>query len=249
MKQRHRLRVLLGILAALLCASIAFAERPQMIIIIDDIGNQRQLGERAIALPGNLTFAVLPGLPWSRYLADLAHAQSREVMLHLPMANHGQLPLGPMGLTEEMNPVQWRQTVQLALKDVYHAKGVNNHMGSKLTEQPQAMSVLMSELNAAELFFIDSVTSAQSVAYQTALEQQVPALRRHVFLDHEPTLSFIQAQFSQALAMANYTQTVVVIGHPYPATLTFLEWMLPLLEQSEVKLVTPSEALAQHALQ
>jgi polysaccharide deacetylase 2 family uncharacterized protein YibQ len=220
-----------------------------MIIIIDDIGNQRQLGERAIALPGNLTYAILPGLPWSRYLADLAQAKSREVMLHLPMANHGQLPLGPMGLTEHMNEAQWRDTLRQALDQVGHARGVNNHMGSLLTEQTEAMLVLMSELNAAELYFIDSLTSPQSIAYQTALNWQVPALKRHVFLDHEPTLSFIQAQFSQALAMTESLQTVVVIGHPYPATLTFLEWMLPLLEDSEVKLITPSEALAQHALQ
>lgn len=239
------------LLGAWLCFGLvvaAVAERPQMIIIIDDIGNQRQLGERAIDLPGNLTFAVLPGLPWSRYLADRAHAASREVMLHLPMANHGQLPLGPMGLTQDMDEAQWRETLQLALADVAHAQGVNNHMGSLLTEQVHAMSVLMSELSAAELYFIDSLTSARSIAYQTAQEAQVPALRRHVFLDHEPTLSFIQAQFDQALAMTEHLQTLVVIGHPYPATLTFLEWMLPLLEDSEVTLVTPSQALSNHAL-
>lgn len=246
---RDSLRRFLGVCGLFLCTSLALAERPQLVIIIDDIGNQRQLGERAIALPGNLTFAILPGLPWSRYLADLAHAESREVMLHLPMANHGQLPLGPMGLSEEMNEEQWRFTLQQALKDVHHARGVNNHMGSLLTEKPRAMSALMSELNAADLYFIDSLTSAQSLAYQAAVDRQVPVLRRHVFLDHEPTLSFVQAQFSQALAMAKQMQTVVVIGHPYPATLTFLEWVLPLLENSEVRLLTPSEALAQHAFQ
>lgn len=237
----------LAVWLALFGVGLTAAEQPQMIIIIDDIGNQRQLGERALALPGHLTFAVLPGLPWSRYLADLARAESREVMLHLPMANHGQLPLGPMGLTEDMDAHQWRDTLQQALANVQHAQGVNNHMGSLLTEDPAAMSVVMSELQGAGLYFIDSLTSPRSIAYQTAQEWQVPALRRHVFLDHEPTLSFVQSQFSKALAMTEQLGTVVVIGHPYPATLTFLEWMLPLLAESEVRLVTPSEVL--YALQ
>jgi len=244
----HFLRLCLLAGLALMCSAFAIADRPQMVIIIDDIGNQKQLGERAIALPGNITFAVLPGLPWSRYLADLAAANSREVMLHLPMANHGRLPLGPMGLTEDMGAAQWRQILHQALDNVAHAQGINNHMGSLLTEQDEAMSVLMAELSAEQLYFVDSLTSSRSVAYQTALEWHVPAMRRHVFLDHEPTLSFIQAQFSQALAMTQHLRTVVVIGHPYPATLTFLEWVLPLLADSDIQLLTPSEVLAQHAL-
>lgn len=239
--------LLLGFCLYWLSASWVWADRPQLILIIDDIGNQRQLGERAIALPGNLTFAVLPGLPWSRYLAELAHNHSREVMLHLPMANHGRLPLGPMGLTEDMDAMQWRDTLQQALAHVEFAQGVNNHMGSLLTENGEAMAVVMSELRAADLYFIDSLTSPRSLAYQTAQAWQVPALRRHVFLDHEPTLEFVQSQFAQALAMTEQLGTVVVIGHPYPATLTFLEWVLPLLAESEVELVTPSEAL--HAFQ
>lgn len=216
---------------------------PQMVIIIDDLGNNRRLGEAAINLPGNLTFSVLPGLAWSTHLADMAHAHDREVMLHMPMDNHGRLPLGPMGLKVDMEVDQWRATLEEALDDVPHAAGLNNHMGSLLTEQEEPMTVVMEELARRNLYFIDSLTSPRSVAYDTARTQGVPALRRQVFLDHEQSDAFISGQFKQALEIMEHHGWVIMIGHPYPETIDFLEWLLPLLDETGVKVVTPSELI------
>ncbi|MEX1058043.1 MAG: divergent polysaccharide deacetylase family protein [Natronospirillum sp.] len=215
----------------------------QMSIVIDDIGNNRRQGLAAINLPGNLTFAILPGLSHSRELAELAHSRGRTVMIHMPMDNHGQLPLGPMGLKAGMTPDELRQTVLAALADVPHATGLNNHMGSLLTEQTVAMNTLMPILADHNLFFLDSLTSPRSLAYRTAQAHGVPALRRQVFLDHERNDKFISGQFAQALAIMEKTGSVILIGHPYPETIAFLDWVIPLLDEAGVVLVTPEQLL------
>lgn len=241
-----------GLPAALLCLltvwllpapSVQADPAPRMVIVIDDLGNNRRLGEAAINLPGNLTFSVLPGLTWSTHLAELAHANGREVMLHMPMDNHGRLPLGPMGLKVDMADSEWRATLEKALDDVPHAAGLNNHMGSLLTERGEPMTVVMEALAERDLYFMDSLTSPRSVAYDTARAQGVPALRRQVFLDHEPTDAFISGQFSQALAIMERHGWVIMIGHPYPETIEFLEWLLPLLDETGVEVVTPTELI------
>lgn len=215
----------------------------RMSIIIDDVGNNRRLGEAAIDLPGNVTISVLPGLAHSRSLAERAHQQGRHVMLHMPMDNHGRFPLGPMGLKMTMSADQWQAVLESALDDVPHAAGMNNHMGSQLTEQEDAMAVVMAELARRDLYFVDSLTSPLSIAYDTALEHGVPALKRQVFLDHEPTDEFISGQFSQALAIMERYGHVVVIGHPYPETIDFLNWVLPLLDDAGIEVITPSELI------
>lgn len=241
-------RLCAGLLGAVLLAlapwgSAESGPGPRMSIIIDDLGNNRRLGEAAINLPGNLTFSVLPGLAYSTQLAEMAHAQGREVMLHMPMDNHSRLPLGPMGMTVGMNEAEWRAVLRAALDDVPYASGLNNHTGSLLTEQEEPMAVVMQELHARGLYFIDSLTSPRSIAYDQARAAGVPALRRHIFLDHEQTDVFITGQFERALAIMERQGWVIMIGHPYPETIDFLSWVLPLLEEAGVELVTPSELI------
>lgn len=215
----------------------------RMVIIIDDVGNNYALGKAAVDLPGNVTYAVLPGLAYSERLARLAHERGKEVMLHMPMANHGRLPLGPMGLERGMSVAELRGTLTQALNNVPFVSGINNHTGSYLTEDRAAMQVVMAYLREHDLYFVDSLTSPRSVAYQTALEHGVPALRRHVFLDHEQTHDFIMGQFEQALGILERGTEVIVIGHPYPETIEFLNWMLPLLTQAGIEVVSPSQLL------
>lgn len=236
------------VVGLLLCCGLSFVAQaqpaPRMVIIIDDVGNNFTLGRAAVELPGNVTFAVLPGLAYSKQLANMAHERGREVMLHMPMANQARLPLGPMGLEAEMSGAELQSTLARALSDVPHVRGINNHTGSLLTENTSAMSDVMDYLHQHQLYFIDSLTTPNSVAYQTARQRGVPALRRHVFLDHEQTHDFIMGQFGQALAILERHPEVIVIGHPYPETIEFLTWILPLLPEAGIDVVSPSQLLA-----
>lgn len=212
-------------------------------LIIDDLGNNTASGQRAIALPADITFAILPHTPHGRILAEQAHAAGKEVMLHAPMSNMGDLPLGPGGLTPELDQSEFEQTLDDSLLDVPHVVGVNNHTGSRLTALSEPMQWLMEMLNERELYFVDSVTTAKSVAGDLADENGVPNLRRQVFLDHEVDPVAIDREFRRLLDIAIRDGQAVGIGHPYPETLAYLERVLPLLPALDIHLVFVSSLL------
>ncbi len=217
-------------------------------LIIDDVGDDRAAGLRAIELAEGGTLSVLPHTPHGRDLAERAHQRGREVMLHLPMeAKNGADP-GPGALFLDMDEAQIRETVARALEAVPHAAGVNNHMGSLITRHPGHMTWLMEELAARDdLYFIDSRTSARSVAQQMAEEQGVDNAVRHVFLDPRRDAEVIAEQFERFVALAQQGAGVIAIGHPYPETLDLLEEELPGLRERGVALVPASELVDEPA--
>lgn len=217
----------------------------RLVLIIDDIGYNAEAGRRAINLPGQLTYAVIPFTPHGKMLANSAFAANKEVMLHAPMSNLSGMDLGPGGLTLRQNEQEFLQTLQAALADIPHIKGVNNHTGSELTAAQQPMQWVMQELRSRGLYFVDSVTTSASVAAATAEQFQVPSLRRHVFLDNVQTADAIDFEFRRALALAQKQGFAVAIGHPYPETLAYLEQALPLLSQQNVSLISASAMIAQ----
>lgn len=207
-----------------------------LIIVIDDIGNNRKLGQRTVNLPGPLNLAFLPHTPFAKRLAERAHQQGHSIMLHTPMANKNAAKLGPGGMTENMTTQQWRTILEDNLHAIPHVQGVNNHMGSLLTENSKAMATVMHTLQQRGLFFIDSLTTANSVARQQAQLAGLPNLQRDIFLDHDVTPEAISGQFNKAIKLAKQRGIAVVIGHPYPETLDFLEGKLDNLSQNGIRL-------------
>lgn len=127
--------------------------------------------------------------------------------------------------------------LQAALKSLPQVVGVNNHMGSSLTENPQAMRVVMRELKQRDLFFLDSRTSADSRAYQIARDMGIPTAKRHVFLDNDVQPSQIVAQLHRLAEMASEQGYAIGIGHPYPETLRALKDTLPMIRQAGIQIV------------
>lgn len=241
-----RLLVRLALLTALLLPGWALADSEQVsiTIIIDDLGNNLQDGQRALALPGPVTYAVLPFRPHSIKLAEQAYQQGKEVMLHMPMDNSHDRPLGPGGLTVSLNREHYEQRFHRAIAATPHISGVNNHMGSRLTANSERMQWLMETLKDYPLYFVDSRTSASSVAAITASKNRIPTLERDIFLDHEPTVAFIDKQFKKLIKVARQKGSAVAIGHPYPSTLGYLENVLPRLDAMGIRLVSPSGLIA-----
>jgi polysaccharide deacetylase 2 family uncharacterized protein YibQ len=222
---------------------IATNSQPQIVIILDDIGYSLEAGMRAVNLPGEVTLAVLPYTPHGRQLAEAGHAAGKEIMLHTPMSNLGGMDLGPLALTLDLDEPTMSARLRSAIADIPHIKGINNHTGSELTAAAEPMRWVMQELRKHDLFFVDSMTTHKSVAAQTAIEFGIPTLRRHVFLDNVAELDAVAAQFEQALSIARRDGLAVAIGHPYPATLDFLEQLLPRLQELGVALVPVSEVI------
>jgi polysaccharide deacetylase 2 family uncharacterized protein YibQ len=119
---------------------------------------------------------------------------------------------------------------------------VNSHRGSLLTRHPGHMGWLMEEiLRAGGLYFVDSYTTHRSVALQVASERGVPAIKRDVFLDSDP--DNVAREFERLKTLARERGLAVAIGHPYPATLDFLERAIPGLVEEGIQLVPLRELI------
>jgi polysaccharide deacetylase 2 family uncharacterized protein YibQ len=235
------LALLLGF--TLLSPKLFAGEQPIVIIIIDDMGNSLALGQQAVALPGPINLAFLPYSPNSVMLAEQANYLGNEVLLHAPMSNILGRPLGPGGLKQGMSRQQFLYTLGRDINSVPHVKGVNNHMGSLLTQMQEPMAWLMQSLKQRELYFIDSRTSAKTIALAEATKQKIPNLSRDVFLDNVRTNDAISKQFEQLLSIAQAKGIAVGIGHPYPETIAFLKQSLPSLTIRGYQLSRVSSAL------
>ncbi|MGH1471866.1 MAG: divergent polysaccharide deacetylase family protein [Cellvibrionaceae bacterium] len=213
-------------------------------IIIDDIGYSFERGRQATKLPGSVTLAIIPHTANSITLANLGHHSNKEIMLHIPMSNLLNKPLDDGALIYEMGYFSFIDTLREGLKALPHVKGVNNHMGSLLTQQEAPMRWLMEELALQDLFFIDSRTTAKSVASHIANEAQVPNAKRDYFLDNERDHFSIARQFDQFISLAQKRGSGIAIAHPYPETLNFLEQTLPKLADLNIHLVPVSSLLS-----
>jgi uncharacterized protein len=241
-------RIVVFVTAACLAPTLAAAPAPKIALIIDDLGYRLAEGERAVHLPGVVAVAVLPYATHSVLLAREADSRGKEVVLHLPMQPlDAEVNPGPGALEVAQSRSELAAVLAADLAAVPFARAVSNHMGSLLTQRPTQMGWLMDELHErTTLFFIDSYTTPASVGLVTAREHGVPALRRDVFLDADPTPAAIEAQWQRLLERARSHGTALGIGHPYPATLALLELKLPSLAAEGLALV-PLTALLSSA--
>lgn len=225
------------------------AKTAKIIIIIDDVGNNKALGLRTLELKGRITPSFLPHSPNAPYLAKRAHELGKEIMLHVPMSNLSDMELGPGGLTSEQSQDELVATLQKAIQSIPHVQGVNNHMGSELTQMQQPMNWVMQELNCHNLYFVDSRTSGKSVAYATAKSHDLAHLGRDVFLDNEQNEAYVEKAFDRLVRIAKRKGLAIAIGHPYPTTLSYLEKVIPRLDAMGIELVYPSQILYPHQLE
>ncbi len=238
------------LVAALVATPLATAEPgstgvagslpPTIAIIIDDMGYNLEEGERLARIEQPLTLAFLPYRRHTVSLAKLAHRQQKEIMLHAPMANTRDFALGPGGLTSDMDENNITLTLRRALQSIPYVQGVNNHMGSLLTQKLQPMDWVMRELRQYPLYFVDSRTIASSVAGEVAEAYQIPSLTRDVFLDHEQTEEFVDRQFKLLIKRAKENGSAIGIGHPHKVTVDYLEKHLPELDAQGVAIATVS---------
>lgn len=213
---------------------------PTIAIIIDDMGHNLIEGDRLIAMDQPMTLAFLPFRRHTTSLAEKAHRHQKEIMLHAPMANTRLLELGPGGLSPDMGQPEMAMTLRRALRSIPHVQGVNNHMGSLLTQQFRAMDWVMAELTHYPVYFVDSRTIASSVAGDVAAAYRIPTLTRDVFLDHEQTEEYVDRQFQLLIKRAKENGSAVGIGHPHKVTVDYLEKRLPELDEEGIAIATVS---------
>ena len=207
--------------------------RPRVAIIIDDIGYDRQLLRQFLALDIPLTFAVLPESPFQESIVKAIRSRGREIMLHQPMEpeEYPQVDPGPGALLASMAPDDLIAQLNRNLDALPGVKGINNHMGSRLTAESTRMYQVFSVLKERRLFFIDSRSTVATVCRPSARMFQVPFAERDIFLDHHQDAGFVRQQFRELLREAHKHGQAVAIGHPYPVTIQIFKEFLPTLKQ------------------
>jgi polysaccharide deacetylase 2 family uncharacterized protein YibQ len=214
-------------------------------IVIDDMGWDLPMTQALLALDVPLSFAIIPQSPYQSETVEAVQQYGRDILLHLPMEPHGYPKVNPgkQALLSDMSSPELTAHLQGALQAMPMAVGVNNHMGSRLTENPQAMRVVMRELQQRDLFFLDSRTSLRSQAYQVARAMGVRAGQRQVFLDHNVQPEQISHQLYQLINLAQKHGRAIGIGHPRVETLHALQRLLPALHAAGIEVVPVSHLI------
>ena len=221
--------------------TLTFENGADLAILIDDMGHSIFSNTQAVALPGPVSFAFLPFARHSKEMALNAKALKKDVLMHAPMESIHKLSLGPGGMTSDMSEVDFKAMLLRDIDAIPHLVGVNNHMGSQLTTLNDPMRWTMDVLKERGLFFIDSRTTAKSVAWQQAVKAGMVGVQRDVFLDHELNRRAIQRQFLKAIARAKYSGHALLIAHPHQISINFLKNNLARLKDRGVQLISVSQ--------
>lgn len=218
---------------------------PRLALIIDDGGYNTDKFKKMLGMGRPITFAILPNTPRGREVALMAHRDGGEVMLHLPMEpkEEEMYSLEVDTVLTGMKPAEIQRILRDDLEQIPFVRGVNNHMGSKATEDPKVMQALMAALKKDGLYFIDSHTSPQSLGPEAARKAGVAFWQNDRFLDREKNLEKIKKAIRLAMRKAKKEGRAVAIGHPHPLTAQAIREMIPELEKEGIRLVFASEVV------
>ena len=217
---------------------------PKVVIILDDLGYDKKIAQKFIDLNAELTFSILPQSPFQRKIAASAHQKGYEVMLHLPMEpfEYPGVNPGKGALLSTMPPDELIDQLEKNLSAVPYIKGVNNHMGSKITSTSTQMYQIFSILKKKNLYFIDSRTTSKTLCKPSARLLQLPFSQRDIFLDNIQTPDAIRSQLEKLVELSRKHGDAIGIAHPHQTTYLVFREMLPKLKK-QVQLVPASEVV------
>ena len=218
---------------------------PRLALIIDDGGYNADNFRKMLRVGKPMTFAILPNTPHGKEAAMMAHRAGCEVMLHLPMEpkEEEMYSLENGTVKTGMKPAEIQKILRDDLNQIPYVKGVNNHMGSKATEDPKVMQALMAALKKGGLYFIDSHTSPHSRGPEAARRAGVAFWQNDGFLDRQENLEKIKKAIRLAMRKAKKEGKAVAIGHPHPVTAQAIREMIPEVEKEGIRLVFASEVV------
>ncbi|GAC1430392.1 MAG: hypothetical protein NVSMB68_02670 [Thermoanaerobaculia bacterium] len=217
--------------------------RPQIVIIIDDIGFDSQRIDRAMAIDPNLNFAVLPNSTRGSEVAERLNQRGFEILCHLPMEpRSARVSPGENAVLTSMSDAQIATATRENIAAVPHARGVNNHMGSRATADRRVMTDVMRAIPRG-MYFIDSLTGGRSVAGDVAREMNVKTATRQVFLDDVQTDASVRRQLAELSRTARAKGVAIGIGHPHEVTLRVLAQEVPQLRARGFRFVRASEVV------
>ena len=215
---------------------------PRIAIIMDDMGRSLSTFHELLELGLMVTPAILPETRQATRAALMLQEIGREYMIHIPMQpkHYPKANPGPNALLLGQTEKEIRRLMRRYMDRVPGAAGGNNHMGSRYTQDRDAMKVVLDELQQGGQFFIDSKTIGNSVAYDEARKMGVPTAKRQIFLDNRAEVDYIRMQIRKMVKMSDNRGAVIAICHPYPETMEAFRLELPWLKKQQIDFVSAS---------
>lgn len=183
--------------------------------VIDDAGQSVSNLKKYTSLPFDISVAVLPGLSHTKDCAYVVRAAKKELLLHQPMqAENLNLDPGPCAIKPGMSTFEIAQIVKTNLDELGPGvKGMNNHEGSLITGNVIKIGAVLDVAAERGIYFLDSRTTAASMARQAALERDMNIKERDVFIDDIVNRDKMLEQIYRGIGIANKKGKVIMIGH------------------------------------
>ncbi|WP_162916890.1 divergent polysaccharide deacetylase family protein [Dongia deserti] len=214
--------------------AVAFAVprgRPMIAVVLDDVGVARSHAEMAIDMPAVITLSFMTYADGVANMAARARAKGHELMLHVPMEPlDSDVDAGPQALKVHLSESELKKRLAWGLGRFPGYIGINNHMGSRFTQDERGMRIVLSELKDRGLLFLDSRTIGTSIGDRLAASMGVAHVVRDVFLDDEMDQAAVMKQLAYAERVAASKGHAIAIGHPHPATLAAIRAWMPQAE-------------------
>ncbi|HOF12350.1 MAG TPA: divergent polysaccharide deacetylase family protein, partial [Treponemataceae bacterium] len=195
-------------------SSVPQKKRGSIILVLDDGGHNISQLQPFLNLPFPLTIAILPALAYTKESASLTRKAGKEVMLHQPMqAINLSVDPGPSAILPNMTEAEIRAILQKNVSEIAPIVGMNNHEGSLITADANAMSVVLDFCRDNALLFLDSRTNVETKVPFVAKEKKMQIWDRNIFLDNTPDRENITSMFQSGLEIAEKNGYVIMIGH------------------------------------
>lgn len=227
---------------------VSIMGRGRIAIVLDDWGYNINNLSTLSDIKAPITIAVFPNLPYSKQVAQAALSQGHQVIEHLPLESKSNEHPEKDTLYCNMDEREIIAKLKQMLASVPGISGVNNHQGSKATEDARMMGIILSELKNENLFFLDSFTTNRSICQNVAKTVGVKYARRDVFIDipdskfkNEDLRTYIKGQLDKLCGVALKRGYAIGIGHDRKVTLDVLKSAIPQLKKKGIKLVFLSE--------
>ena len=245
----YKIAIMVVLVLVIIWAVVIFKRKPlpkigikgKVAIVLDDWGYNLNNVNILRELSHPLTISILPNLPYSQRIAYEAHHCGFEVILHLPLEPHEKYRLERYTITHDMDENTILKILKFDLAQCQFFKGIDNHMGSKVTEDSRILGIIFRELRKHRMYFLDTFTTSKSMVRQVANSLDVPFARRDVFLDNKEDAQYIESQLDRLKIIARTRGYAIGVGHDRNLTLKMLKEVMPKMEKEGFRFVFVSE--------
>lgn len=218
----------------------------KVILVIDDLGIVKGTTKAMIDMDTPLTLSFLPYADDVAEQVNDAYAKGHDILVHIPMEPKGNADPGPHALLSSENAKEQLEDIDYNLNQFSNYIGINNHMGSRFSEDAEAVDRFLNIIKDAGLLVLDSKTTSKSLIEDIAVVKGIPVANRDVFLDNVRDEDYIMGQLAELEKVAKQNGTAIAIGHPYKETVLALKKWIPTLDEKGITVVPISQTVKEN---